>query len=158
MSKFFNLIVVFLLFVLNNSVFAKSSEAILLDMSVAEYVGAIYPFSEEDDPNQQLGRPNQYVSKVVWADTRIDPHNFSDENDEEINSIDPVNFKGGTIEGFRNQADLNRRYNYIKNIVLAMPIYNQYMYKKGLFLMRLDKELTPRQAKEYEIQFNKVIK
>ncbi len=144
--------------ILNTSVLAKSAEDIFLDMSVADNVGAIYVFDEEDDPNKQLGRPNQYVSKISWADKRIDPHDFSEENEEEINDLDPTEYKGGTIEGFKNVADLNRRYTYIKNITLNAPMLNQYMYKKGLFLMRLDKDFTPSQAKKYEKEFNLVVK
>ena len=143
---------------IGNSTFAKSAEAIFLDMAVADNVGAIYVFDEEDDPNKQLGRPNQYVSKISWADERIDPHDFSEENEEEINDLDPTEYKGGTIEGFKNVADLNRRYTYIKNITLNAPILNQYMYKKGLFLMRLDKDFTPSQAKRYEKEFNLAVK
>ena len=144
--------------ILNTSVLAKSAEDIFLDMSVADNVGAIYVFDEEDDPNKQLGRPNQYVSKISWADKRIDPHDFSEENEEEINDLDPTEYKGGTIEGFKNVADLNRRYTYIKNITLNAPMLNQYMYKKGLFLMRLDKDFTPSQAKRYEKEFNLAVK
>lgn len=144
--------------ILNTSVLAKSAEDIFLDMSVADNVGAIYVFDEEDDPNKQLGRPNQYVSKISWADKRIDPHDFSEENEEEINDLDPTEYKGGTIEGFKNVSDLNRRYTYIKNITLNAPMLNQYMYKKGLFLMRLDKDFTPTQAKQYEKKFNLAVK
>ena len=143
---------------IGNSTFAKSAEAIFLDMAVADNVGAICVFDEEDDPNKQLGRPNQYVSKISWADERIDPHDFSEENEEEINDLDPTEYKGGTIEGFKNVADLNRRYTYIKNITLNAPMLNQYMYKKGLFLMRLDKDFTPSQAKTYEKEFNLAVK
>lgn len=143
---------------MSTSVFAQSAEDVLLAMRVADNVGAIYPFNEDDDPNKQLGRPNQYISKVSWADERIDPHDFSDDNEDEINALDPTEFKGGTIEGFKNLADLNRRYTYIKNITIHTPILNQYMYKKGLFLMRLDKAFTPTQAKQYELEFNKALK
>lgn len=69
-----------------------------------------------------------------------------------------VYFKGGTLEKFKNQADLNRRYNYVKSVHLAMPMTNEYMYKKGLFLLRLDHDFTPEQAKEYEQKFYKVVK
>lgn len=144
--------------ILNTSVLAKSAEDIFLDMAVADNVGALYAFNEDDDPNKQLGRPNQYVSKISWADERIDPHDFSEENEEEINDLDPTEYKGGTIEGFKNVADLNRRYTYIKNITLNAPMLNQYMYKKGLFLMRLDKDFTPSQAKKYENEFYKAIR
>jgi hypothetical protein len=142
---------------LNTPLFAKSAEDVFFAMAVSDNVGAVYPFNENDDPNKQLGRPNQYISKISWADKRIDPHDFSDENEDEINNLNPTEFKGGTIEGFKSLADLNRRYTYIKNITLNAPMFNQYMYKKGLFLMRLDKDFTLNQVKHYEREFNNAV-
>ncbi|XZU99659.1 hypothetical protein ACT4YK_17315 [Acinetobacter baumannii] len=138
-----------------NNVFAQTAKDVALDMKI-EGIEFVHPFTEEDDLNKQLGRPNQYIEKVSWPDKRIDPKFESDGfYDDEI---DPSEYKGGTIEKFRNTADLNRRYEYIKNIYLKSPFLNQYMYKKGLFLMRLDKDLTPTQAKQYERELNKVVK
>ncbi|WP_407504207.1 hypothetical protein [Acinetobacter baumannii] len=138
-----------------HSVFAQTAKDVALDMKI-EGIEFVHPFTEEDDLNKQLGRPNQYIEKVSWPDKRIDPKFESDGfYDDEI---DPSEYKGGTIEKFRNTADLNRRYEYIKNIYLKSPFLNQYMYKKGLFLMRLDKDLTPTQAKQYERELNKVVK
>lgn len=143
-----------LLLSLNSSIFAQSAKDIFFNMKI-EHVEFVMPFDESSDPNKQLGRPNQYIEKVSWPDKRIDPKFESDGYD---NEADPTEFVGGTIEKFKNSADLNRRYNYIRNITLHMPIYNQYMYKKGLFLMRLDKEFTPAQAKDYERKFYKAVK
>lgn len=113
-----------------NSVFAQTAKDVALDMKV-EGIEFVHPFTEEDDLNNQLGRPNQYVEKVSWPDTRIDPKFESDGfYDDEI---DPSEYKGGTIEKFRNTADLNRRYTYVKNITLNAPMLNQYMYKKAYF-------------------------
>ena len=116
----------------------------------------VHPFDAKTDPNSQLGRPNQYIDKASWPDPLIDDKFESDGHYDD--DIEPTDYKGGTVEKFRNQADLNRRYDYIKNITLNMPTLNQYMYKKGLFLLRLDKEFTPEQAKEYENKFYKVLK
>ncbi|OCY53101.1 hypothetical protein BFR81_06375 [Acinetobacter pittii] len=138
-----------------SSVLAQTAKDVALDMKVDD-IEFVHPFTEEDDLNNQLGRPNQYIEKVSWPDKRIDPKFESDGFYDEEN--DPSEFKGGTIEKFRNTADLNRRYEYIKNIYLKSPFLNQYMYKKGLFLMRLDKAFTPTQAKQYEREFNKVVK
>jgi len=135
--------------------FALDAVGVVFSMKI-NGVEFVHPFDEKTDPNNQLGRPNQYIDKVSWPDPLVDPKFESDGYyDSDIDSTDYV---GGTIEQFRNTADLNRRYNYIKNITLHMPTLNQYMYKKGLFLMRLDKEFTPTQAKEYEQKFYKVVK
>ena len=135
--------------------FSQSVEDVVFGMKI-KGLDFVFPFDESNDPNKQLGRPNQYIEKASWPDPKIDPKFESDGYYDP--NIDPDNFEGGTIEKFKNQADLNRRYTYIKNITLTMPIYNQYMYKKGLFLMRLDKEFTPAQAKEYEKELNRLVK
>ncbi|EOR05016.1 hypothetical protein [Acinetobacter tandoii] len=135
--------------------FAQSVEDVVFGMNI-KGLDFVFPFDASNDPNQQLGRPNQYIEKASWPDPKIDPKFEKDGYYDP--DIDPTEFKGGTIEKFSNQADLNRRYNYIKNITLNMPTYNQYMYKKGLFLLRLDKEFTPAQAKEYEKELNRLVK
>ena len=135
--------------------FALDGVGVVFSMGI-ERIEFVHPFDEKTDPNKQLGRPNQYIDKVSWPDPLVDPKFESDGHYD--SDIPPEEFIGGTVEKFKNQADLNRRYNYIKNITLSMPTLNQYMYKKGLFLMRLDKEFTPTQAKEYEQKFYKVVK
>ncbi|MBK0062601.1 MULTISPECIES: hypothetical protein [unclassified Acinetobacter] len=134
---------------------AQDAAQVIFSMNI-KGIDFVYPFDESNDPNDQLGRPNQYIDKVSWPDPRIDPKFESDGYyDPDTN---PTEFKGGTLEKFKNISDLNRRYNYIKRITLQMPVYNQYMYKRGLYLLRLDKEFTPTQAKEYEQKFYKVVK
>ena len=137
------------------SIFAQSAEDVFFSMKIDD-VEFAFPFDESNDPNNQLGRPNQYIDKVSWPDKRIDPKFESDGYYD--SEIDPTEYKGGTIEKFKTQEDLNRRYTYIKNITLNAPLLNQYMYKKGLFLMRLDKDFTPTQAKQYEKEFNSAVK
>lgn len=116
----------------------------------------VHPFDAKTDPNKQLGRPNQYIDKASWPDPLIDDKFESDGYYD--SGINPTEYKGGTVEKFRNQADLNRRYNYIKSVHLAMPITNEYMFKKGLFILRLNRDFTPQQAKEYEEKFYKVVR
>ena len=135
-------------------VYAQSAIEVAMKLDV-KGLDFIYPFTEKNDLNKQLGRPNQYIEKVSWPDPLIDP---KFESDGYYESDNPEDFIGGTIEKFRNKTDLERRYNYIKSVHLAMPMTNQYMYKKGLFLLRLDREMTPTDAKKYEQKFYKVVK
>ncbi|KAA8734898.1 hypothetical protein F4V57_03830 [Acinetobacter qingfengensis] len=135
--------------------FAQSAIEVAFGLKV-KGLDFIYPFDEKTDPNEQLGRPNQYIEKVSWPDPLIDPKFESDGYYD--SDIDPILFKGGTLEKFKNLADRDRRYNYVKSVHLSDPTTNQYMYKKGLFLLRLDKTFTPTQAKEYEKKFNQVVK
>ena len=134
---------------------AMDTVSVIFSMGIKR-IEFVQPFDAKTDPNKQLGRPNQYIDKASWPDPLIDPKFESDGFYD--SDVDPVYFKGGTLEKFKNQADLNRRYNYVKSVHLAMPMTNEYMYKKGLFLLRLDHDFTPEQAKEYEQKFYKVVK
>ncbi|PJI33021.1 hypothetical protein [Acinetobacter pseudolwoffii] len=135
--------------------FALDAVGVISDMGIKR-IEFVHPFDAKTDPNKQLGRPNQYIDKASWPDPLIDDKFESDGYYD--SGINPTEYKGGTVEKFRNQADLNRRYNYIKSVHLAMPITNEYMFKKGLFILRLNRDFTPQQAKEYEEKFYKVVR
>ena len=93
-------------------------------------------YTSETDPNERLGRPGEYTSKVNWGDARY-PESLTGDSDF------------GTIEVFDNQKDLEARKDYIENIFETTPLLKQYMYEEGLALLRLDYSLTPEQAEEY---------
>lgn len=105
-------------------------------------IDKIVTYTEETDLNKQLGRPNQYIAKVNWSDSKLEQPTAE-------------SLVGGTIEIFNNEADLQSRKQYIENVTKDMPMVNQYIYVNGLALLRLDKEFTPSQAKEYEAVFMK---
>lgn len=112
-----------------------------------ENIGKIVVYTADTDTNKLLGRPNQYTSKVNFADNRISQE-FVDEN----------NAKGGTIEVFANKEDMENRKEYIESISSSASMFAQYIYSKGNVLLRLEKDLTPEQAKEYEDAFNEIVK
>ncbi|MDQ3373545.1 MAG: hypothetical protein M3521_06625 [Acidobacteriota bacterium] len=94
-------------------------------------------YSAETDPNKLLGRPNQYNEKINWVDKRI-------------KQTSPDNVQGGTIEIFDDIETLEKRKKYIEEIGKSAPMFTQYQYSHKNVLIRLDKELTPPQAAEYE--------
>lgn len=110
-------------------------------------IGKIVVYTSETDMNNLLGRSNQYTSKVNFADNRISQE-YVEENDA----------KGGTIEVFENKTDMEKRKEYIEQISNSSSMFTQYIYSKGNVLLRLEKELTPEQAKEYEEAFYKIVK
>lgn len=110
-------------------------------------IGKIVVYTSETDMNNLLGRPNQYTSKVNFVDNRISQE-YVEENDA----------KGGTIEVFENKTDMEKRKEYIEQISNSSSMFTQYIYSKGNVLLRLEKELTPEQAKEYEEAFYKIVK
>jgi hypothetical protein len=93
-------------------------------------------YTEETDNNNLLGRPGQYVGKI----------NFSDER-----SIKKATAKqGNTIEVFANNEDLERRKNYTETISKSGGVFAQYIYAHKNVLLRLDHQLVPKDAGEYE--------
>lgn len=109
-------------------------------------IGKIVVYTAETDLNGLLGRPNQYTSKVQFADNRLSQE-FVEENDA----------VGGTVEVFENEKDMNNRKEYIETISSQASIFAEYTYSAGNALLRLDNELTPEQAKEYEEAFYSIM-
>lgn len=85
----------------------------------------------ENDKNELLGRPNQYTSKI--------------------------NFTNGSIEVFNNKEDATNRKEYIDSIGKKMPMVAEYSYINNVgVLLRIDKKVTPDDAKKYEEAFQKI--
>ncbi|APF24268.1 hypothetical protein [Clostridium butyricum] len=85
----------------------------------------------ENDKNELLGRPNQYTSKI--------------------------NFTNGSIEVFEKKEDAINRKDYIDGIGKKMPMLSEYSYinDEGV-LLRINKDVTPEDAKKYETEFLKI--
>lgn len=99
--------------------------------------------TETNDRNHLLGRPGQYTSKVTFTDSRIKP--------EDVASLDKDDVQqGGIIEVFATAADAKARADYIQNIVKSLPMFLEYDYPHGVYLVRVSKYLTPTQAAEYD--------
>lgn len=143
MKKLFILPIVLIVFLAG----CGNSEIASVSLTSNEYVeklktdgqpiGTVINYTADTDPNELLGRPNQYTSKTNYADTTIEQ---SDQND-------PV---GGSIEVFGSKEDAENRKNYIDGLGKKVPMLAEYSYINGTALLRLDKSLTPDQAKKYE--------
>jgi hypothetical protein len=101
----------------------------------------IVVLTEATDTNKLLGRPNQYTSKTSFEDTRV--------TDSKV---------GGTVEVFANPTDAKTRKDYVERISSSSPMFLQYIYLKGNVLIRIEKDLTPSQATEYEVVLDKIVK
>ncbi len=93
------------------------------------------------DPNQLLGRPGYYTSKVFFTDSR-----YSDTEDSGRN----------TIEGFATAADAKRRADYVNKVAKALPMLAQYVYQRGRFVLRLQKQVHPDHAAGYWQAFSRI--
>ena len=103
-------------------------------------IDGVIVYDENTDENGLLGRPNQYISKVNFADTRLE-------------QFDPASPNGGTIEVFTSASDLIRRKAHNEMVMEKYPIFTEYLFVHGKYIMRLSKDLSPEQAKEYEEMF-----
>lgn len=100
-------------------------------------------YTEESDPNHQLGRPGGYLSKVQFADSRIPAKEVEFKEEHDL-------ARGGSVEVFETEAAAEKRAEYIRKIGESIPTFAEYDYVQGPVLLRVSKILTPTQAKEYE--------
>lgn len=110
-------------------------------------IGRIVVYNEETDLNNLLGRPNQYITKANFEDIRIEGNEYLDED----------TMLGGTVETFDNLSDLENRKEYCESLGRQFSISTQYIHENNYALLRIDNELTPTQAQEYEKVFNEII-
>lgn len=101
-------------------------------------IGTVVVYDATTDPNNLLGRPSQYTSKVAFQDTRLDPP--TSETDRGV-----VN--GGSVEVFEAVAPMQARATYLQAFASLAP---EYDYTQGVVLLRLSHMLTPDQAKQYQ--------
>ena len=94
-------------------------------------------YDEKTDWNKLLGRPNQYTSKVNFADSRLE-------------QTDPENPNGGTIEVFENTSDLEKRKKHNEMVMEQYPVFTEYLFVHDNYILRLSYDLTPDQAEEYK--------
>ncbi len=121
------------------SAFEYDAEMVLLGLAEAGLpIGEYLAYTAETDPNEQLGRPGGYTSKVNFHDTRL-------EQDDEF-SID----FGGSIEVFENTDDAAARYTYVDGITKSAAFLAEYHWLIGNVFLRLSRTLTPDEAAQYE--------
>jgi hypothetical protein len=104
-------------------------------------IGKSVAYTAKNDPNDLLGRPNQYTSKVTFTDTRLKSDPIADKFDVQ---------NGGSIEVFENENDAIRRKEYVESIGKGFSPFAEYTYREGTVLLRLSHRLIPKQAAEYE--------
>ncbi|HEY8766069.1 MAG TPA: hypothetical protein VIP09_02205 [Dehalococcoidia bacterium] len=103
-------------------------------------------YTAADDPNKLLGRPNQYISKGNFQDSRLKTAEDFDTSG------------GGSVEVFASPDDAQRRATYLDGIGKAIPFLLEYEYVQGSVLLRLSSDLTPDQARQYQDALKAVVK
>jgi len=98
---------------------------------------SVFEYDETTCPNGLLGRPNQYIERIDWRDSR-----YSEEGDS------------ASIEVFANNRDMQLRKEHIESVWEAMPILRQHLYYNDTMLLRLPLSYSSATADEYEAIFN----
>jgi hypothetical protein len=104
-------------------------------------IAEVQIYTAETDPNKLLGRPNQYIAKVSWHDSRLP----APPNPAQLEVSD-----GGGLEIYTDPAAAQARADYITGIGKSAPALVEYDYVFGPVLLRLSKALTPAQAGDYK--------
>jgi hypothetical protein len=101
-------------------------------------VGKVTCFNEDTDPNDLLGRPGGYVEKCDWADKR----------EEQLAADDLI---GGSIETYERPDGAAMRAQELQAFQggILSTGYTFVVPDGGNRVLRIDKELTPTQARRY---------
>ena len=101
-------------------------------------------FTADDAPNHLLGRPNGYLSKTAFADSRVPA--------DQVPEAETATERGGGVEVFSDEAAAKARMDDIQAKLKSLGglMAQEYDYVKGGVLVRVSGLLTPEQAKEYE--------
>ena len=123
-----------------------SPDAEVFAKAVADEVGSVKKvmvITEDNDPNDLIGRPGGYLSAAVIHDQG------GDQSDPE-----PGVAYGATIEVFEDESAAQDRSDYIQNILKDSPMLGtEYNYVNGAALLRVSGEIKPSVASQYETAF-----
>jgi hypothetical protein len=119
--------------------------------SAAESIRAAIPqvtelieITEDNDPNNLIGRPNGYVAASVLVDSRLPRCTSTNLGDD----------CGAIIEQWPDQAAAQRRDDYVQSILRTMPMVGQqWTAVKGNLLLRVTGQLKPSAAEAYKAAF-----
>ena len=98
----------------------------------------VVDITEDNDPNDLIGRPNGYVGGAVFYDSRLACDDLS---------VDC----GATLEEWPDEAAAQERSDYIQGLLAETPAFgSEYHYLVDGFLLRVNGDLKPSEAEAYE--------
>ncbi len=107
-----------------------------------------------NDPNHLLGRPNQYTSKIAFADSQI-PAKDTELGGTKMYETGDVQL-GGSVEVFSSPDDAAARTKYVAAVTKSVQAFVEYDYQHGAVVLRLSHLLTPAQAAKYKAALDKL--
>lgn len=120
----------------------ENATAIAEGLGVAS-IQKVVTVTEDNDPNDKIGRPNGYTSAAVIYDSTV-----ADCGDDL--GVDC----GATIEVFATPEAAKERSEYIQGLQKDAPMLgSEYNYLNGPALLRVSGDIKPTVAAEYEAAF-----
>ena len=111
-------------------------------------VTEVRTITEDNDPNDLIGRPNGYTSAAVLVDSRIELP---------CDKKEPSADCGAKVEVWKPAEDAKRRSDYIQTVTKeAGMLGSEYNYLDGAVLLRVAGEIKPSVAKKYEAAFEEL--
>lgn len=108
-------------------------------------ISKVLTITEDNDPNDKIGRPGGYVDGVVLFDSRAEPV-----------SKEPGADQGAFLEVWPDEAAATARSQFIQAALKASEgvLGTEYHYQHKGFLLRVTGKIKPSQAKAYQTAFN----
>lgn len=98
--------------------------------------------TEDNDPNNVIGRPSGYSTAAVLYDSRT---KCSDGLGADC---------GATVEGWPTAADAKHRAAYIEKLLKASPLLgSEYDIVRGTYVLRVAGDIKPSKEKAYSDAF-----
>jgi hypothetical protein len=106
-------------------------------------IGKVRCYTEATDPNHLLGRPGGYTEKCDWADKRYPQYGDTKDFDYTLT--------GGSIETFEKPGGAVARAEYLRAFEGPTALNPGYTFvpKDAIWVLRIDSELTRKQANVY---------
>lgn len=102
-------------------------------------------YTEDTDPNEQIGTPGGYTSKTDYG---CEGYAKGPEG----------NWVGGTLEVFDDEAYAEARYTYLSSIYTSLPaMLDCHMYLRGSAVLRISTALTDDEVTEILTAFESVV-
>jgi hypothetical protein len=118
--------------------------AVKLEGGVSSIAKAV-EITEENDPNDLIGRPGSYQSATVFYDSRIEC------DDDAVVDVSC----GAKVEVFDGNTAAEKRRDFLEVVVENMGgLVSEYDYLDGNVLLRVSGKLKPSEAEEYADAFN----
>lgn len=107
-------------------------------------VGKVVTITEDNDPNDKIGRPNGYTDGAVLFDKRAEP-----------TDSEPTIDQGASLTVWPDDASAKAWSEHIQSLLEEAGglIGSEYHYQSGGMLLRVTGVLKPSEAKAYEDAF-----